>query len=294
MKKFKSPTKNKGTTIILEDSCEAIEITDRWIANDGLEHLSGGIDTNKLGWDTCKKALVHGDQHFSDLVQSVIDDLLGIVDDIQPLFAQQKQGYVRTSGEEAITTSADLLMQGEELCAFKQKHSTEKKVKYGAGEGAYRLLLNTDVSWWGSPEMNCGLVGAIILLLQRYAPVEIWIQQGWLGNHIEDGVTLFKLDYTTAMDVTSLSFWINHPYKDSVFSYLVNKALDRRHTGTSTIGEIECDMMLRGDWFHLHGINYSKLQNAVYTERIDLMAKWIAETGYKILYEEEPPEIQDI
>jgi len=75
---------------------------------------------------------------------------------------------------------------------------------------------------------------------------------------------------------------------------LVNKALDRRHTGTSTIGEIECDMMLRGDWFHLHGINYSKLQNAVYTERIDLMAKWIAETGYKILYEEEPPEIQDI
>lgn len=307
MKKFKSKTKNRGTTIILEDCQEAIEITDKFLGNserffkkityfNNTEH--GNIKYKEINeyFRKCKEDIVKGDQKFKEAVENIVEDILGIVDDIQPIFSQSKQGYIRTEGDQGITATPELLMQGEELCAFKRKSSAEQKVKRGSGEGSYRILINTDVSWWGNPEMNCGLVGAIIILLQRYAPVEVWIQQGWLGNNIKDGVTLFKLDYTAATDLTSLAFWICHPYKDNIFSWAVNKALDRDNSVTSCVAEIECDIMLRGDWFLKEGVSYQKIHNSLYTEQIDLMAKWIAATGYKVLYEDgnNNLEIQDI
>lgn len=300
MKKFKSKTNNRGTTIILEDCTEAIETVDLWISNGGMKNLfqhynPESFKRSKGYWEKCKSDLVTGNPTFRDSVEKIIDDLLEMVDGIQPLFSQQKQGYTRTDGESAINASAELLMQGEEMCGFKRKLSEEKKVKQGSGDGAYRILINTDVSWWGSPEMNCGLVAAMIILLQRYAPVEIWIQQGWLGSSKEDGVTLFKLDYSAAININNLAFWICHPNKDNVFSYLVNKALKRNNTATSCVAEIECDLMLRGDWFAKEGISYDTIYNATPFEKMQIVADWIAKTGYKIVYEDnnEPPEITE-
>lgn len=307
MKKFKSATKNKGTTIILEDCQDAIDRTESVIfskkefiskiwpykqESDITYQYNGLLER----WKICKDAIQKGNKDLKTLSEEITENILNIVDDIQPIFSQQKQGYIRTDGEQGIATSAELLMQGEELCAFKRKNSEEKKVKKGSGEGSYRILINTDVSWWGKPEMNCALVGALILLLQRYAPVEVWIQQGWLGSSKNDGVTLFKLDFTAAVDITSLAFWICHPYKDNPFSWLVNKALGREETATSCVAEIECDIMLRGDWFIKEGVSYHSLNSMTPFEQTDMIAKWIASTGYKILYNEDelPPEIKDI
>lgn len=301
MKKYKSPTKNRGTTIILENCEEAITVTDHFLVDkNGMQKMGhywydydNGADL-KSKWNQCKDAITKGDLNFKKLVDDIVENLLGTVDDIHPIFAQQKQGYERTDGESGVATNPELLMQGEELCAFKQKFSAEKKLKQGAGEGAYRILINTDVSWRGRPEDNCGLVAALILLLQRYAPVEVWIQQGWLGSNPTDGVTLFKLDYTACADITSLAFWITHRWKDSVFSFLVNRALNRKDYATSGVAEIECDLMLRGDWFKSIKISLEAIYKASIEERQKMMAQWIAHTGYNIVYEQEGPEITDI
>lgn len=299
MKSFKSHTKNKGTTFILEDCEEAINLVEQFFEKDNFaekirenySHFES--EQVKSNFDLCKEAIQKGNKELKELAEQVAEDVLCIVDDIQPIFSKAKQGYERTDGESGIASSSDLLMQGEEMCAFKRKQS-EEKIKRGAGEGAYRILINTDVSWWGKPEHNCGLVAALIILLQRYGPVEVWIQQGWLGNSPKDGVTLFKLDYTTAIDISTLAFWICHPGKDVPFSFLVNKALNRRSTITSCVAEIECDLMVRGDWFLKENISHHNLYHMSPFEMSDAIAKWIAKTGYKIVFEEPDINIEDI
>lgn len=290
-KTYKSLTKNKGTTIILDDAQEAISLTQNWIKNLSKkdkhymwgDYYSGNYQ-NKF--QECVDSITKGDPEFKHKVEEIMESLLGIVDNIQPQFSQNRQGYTRSS-EEGVTTTPELLMSGEEMCILKPKNDAEKEVKMGAGDGAYRLIINTDVSWFGKPEDNAAMVGALITLLQRYAPCEVWVQQGWLGGHLSDGVTLFKLDYTAGLDITNLAFWITHRYKDSVFSYIVNRALGRKSYATSCHAEIESDLMLRGDWFKAVGISYQVIYNWTYTDKMDAMAKYIAQTGYKMIYGEE-------
>jgi hypothetical protein len=174
-----------------------------------------------------------------------------------------------------------LLAAGEERCCIQRKDEGEA-VKGGEGGGAYRLIINTDVSWWGQPNDNAAMVGALAVILQQFRPVEIWIQQGWLGCHEWDGITLFKLDFTGAFDPTALAFWIGHGDKDSVFSYFINMELGRENTSTSTIAEIPADLMLRGDWMTVYGINQDAFLNMMHTEKMDLMARWIADTAMQI------------
>lgn len=286
MKTYYSKTANGGKTIILDNVNQAIEY--------GLKHegMLDGLDqaiTNNSGntFVQCCEAITKGDNEFKKKVDNGIDDLIGLVDDICPLFKQEHSGYERTS--EGITSTADLVAAGEELCSFKKK-STPFKLKKGSGEGAYRLIINTDVSWWGRPEDNCTLVGCIVILLQRYAPVEIWIQQGWLAydkssiSKDDHGVTLFKLDYTGAWDVTSLAFWITHHGKDIPFSCTVNRALGRKYSATSCKAEIECDLMCRGDWMRPYmGKDYYAYSQLMYTERLDIMANYVSDTAMKIV-----------
>ena len=164
-----------------------------------------------------------------------------------------------------------------------QKKEVPFDLKEGAGQGAYRLLINTDVSWWGNPVDNDAIVGSIIMLLQRFAPVEIWIQQGWLGCCETDGVTLFKLDFTSAFNPTQLSFWINHKGKDIPFSHQINAVLGRQNTRTSITAAIDCDLMLRGDWMRTVGIDIYDFSNKTYTDKCDIMAEYINLTSMKIL-----------
>lgn len=296
LKVFKSLTGNKGKTIILEDGLsQAIAITRNWIEAQGKEPPS---NMNEYDWQSkekrlqdlndCVEEITHGNKPFAAQVQTKIDEFMGIIDDIYPIFSLNKQGYVRSS-DEGTHCSPELLAAGEEQCLFKPKHSTEKALqKLPSGEGAYRILINTDVSWWGQADDNCAMAACIILLLQRYAPVEVWIQQGWLGSHPDDGVTLFKLDYSVGLDLANLAFWIASSMKDIPFSLLVNKALGRYRSDTSRYSEIENDIMLRGDWFKAYGMTENAIHKMMHTERLDLMSKWIAGTSYKIIYGDGP------
>lgn len=293
MKKYKSETRNKGTTIILDSVNDAIKYGESALNNPTWlnEHYKGSdyLKQSKEMWSQCIHSLTHGDEQFGAKIAEIIDKLLDIVDQIEPTFSMNRQGFER-SAEDGIITTPELLQSNEEKVTFKPKYSdAHRELKKGSGEGAYRIIINTDVWFNGLPEDNCAMVGALIELLQRFAPVEVWIQQGWLGGDINDGVTLFKLDYTLSMDITSLTFWINHPYKDSVFSYLVNRGLGRKSTATSCVSEIENDIMFRGDLQEMFGFS-DTIADKLYTEKMDLTAAWIAHTAYKLLFNtDEPP-----
>lgn len=302
LKSYKSQTANKGTTIILEDGCaQAIALTRNFLENaeskpNNIQQYESWKSKEHLeSLDECVEQITIGNKVFASQVQNKIDEYMGIIDDIYPIFSLNKQGYVRSS-DEGTHCSPELLAAGEEQCLFKSKHSTEKALqKTPSGEGAYRILINTDVWWLGQPDDNCAMIACIILLLQRYAPVEVWIQQGWLGYRDDcNGVTLFKLDYTAGLDLANLAFWIASPLKDNPFSWLVNKALGRRNNGTSQVCEIEADLMVRGDWWSLLGMTEENVAKLMHTERMDMMAKYIALTSYKIVYGDDNDGYKDI
>lgn len=298
MKKYKSETQNRGTTIILDSVSDAIKYGESALSNPTWlnEHYKGKeyLEHSKEMWAKCIRSLTHGDEQFGAKIAEIIDKLLDIVDQIEPTFSMNRQGFER-SAEDGIITTPELLQSNEEKVTFKPKYNdAHRELKKGSGEGAYRIIINTDVWFGGKPEDNCAMVGALIELLQRFAPVEVWIQQGWLGGNVDDGVTLFKLDYTLSMDITSLTFWINHQYKDSVFSYLVNKGLGRKSSATSCRAEIENDIMFRGDLQEMFGFDET-IADKLYTEKMDLTAAWIAHTAYKLLFntDEPPPFLKD-
>lgn len=292
MKKYLTASSNRGTTIIL-DSVEQVcklalegeeKVYQRELALHGQEFANKcklSLEQKKLSIKHCIDAIQNGNSKFKSLVEERIEELEGLVDEINPLFSQQRAGWKRTM--DGVTSTADLIASGEELNTL-SRNACPFEIKEGRGDGAYRAIINTDVSWWGNPVDNCALVGCIVTLLQRYAPVEIWIQQGWLGQHKEDGITLFKLDFAKCFDVTALAFWICHPGKDSPFSYYVNRALGRKSSATSCSAEIDCDIMLRGDWMKLLSKGkFKNIDTMLYTERTDLIAEYISKTCFKIL-----------
>lgn len=292
MKSFKSKTRNRGTTIILDNVQEAIDWGRKWydtlpdIEKQNIDFWYNSYHKNQKGFESCVDAISKGDDKFKHTVSEIIDDILDLIDAIKPVFSLNRSG-IKFEEEHGFTAAPELVAQGEQKYMISdKKYNEELEVKKGkAGEGAYRVVINTDVSWWGKPEDNCALVGALIVLLQRFATVEIWIQQGWIGGHEKDGTTLFKLDFATASDISALVFWICHPGKDIPFSLAVNRGLGRESSATSCVLEIEADLMLRGDWQNAAGLTYSQLQKLMYTERLDIMAKWIANTAFKIVFE---------
>ena len=291
MKKFKTKTTNKGTTIVLEGVAEAIEVGRKCTAQQYANHYAMVSQKHNMHlkamqkFEECIKAITSGDEEFKKKVDEAMEQLLGIIDEMFPMFSQQHSGY--TPSEEGITSTADLLLSGDEKNTLARK-PTPFELKRGSGEGAYRLVINTDVSWWGEPWMNCAICGALVVLLQRYAPAEIWIQQGWLGSNESDGVTLFKLDFTGGFEPTAVAFWITHKWKDSIFSYIINRSLGRKDYGTSCELEIEADIMLRGDWMKLFEFKKQKaIDDMTPFEQLDFMANWVGQTAMKILVEEE-------
>lgn len=281
MKSYKTQTVNGGTTYILDDVNEAIAIGKKLKNTEDREKY--WYNKNDKSFEQCCEDMQKGDPKLKERVSEIIEDLMGVVDDIQPIFSQAHSGY--TIAEEGVITTPELIASGE-VANMLRKKVTPFKLKHGKGDGIYRIIINTDVCWWGKPEENDAIVGGLILLFQRYGPVEVWIQQGWLGCEVNNGVTLFKLDYSSGLDITNLAFWINHVGKDIPFSWQINRALGRTASGTSQTAEIEADIMLRGDWQSAVGLTWSKMQKLLYTERLDFMAKWMAMTGMKVLTDE--------
>ena len=229
----------------------------------------------------CATAITKGDPEFKEDVSKIMDELRDLALEIAPTLCSNYAGFNRA--DEGVDVSPDLLAAGEELCCFKRKQGAGD-VKQGQGDGAYRIILSTDVEWFGSPKDNAALVGALVVLLQQFKPVEVWVQQGWLGQSWGDGVTLFKLDFAGAFDPTQLAFWCGNRDKDSIFSYFVNRGLGRHETHSATTAELDCDIFLRGDWLKVMGIDGYKFCTLMHTERIDLMSRWIANTAIRIVF----------
>lgn len=321
MKKYPSQTTNGGTTIILDNLQAAVrlgqtevdELVSSWSKRDpkdkvkvrrierdrdvasAVAHKGTTMNASTLlesykrwqkNYTDCGVAITKGDPELDQAISEMAEELHDLALDLAPSLRANYAGFQRS--DDGVTASPELLAAGEEMCCFRRKEGSDG-VKQGAGEGAYRIIINTDVSWWGQPTDNAALIGALVVLLQQFKPVEVWIQQGWLrGGSGDDGVTLFKLDFTGAFDPTALAFWAGHPGKDQTFSYAINCALGRQGSGTSTVAEIPCDLYLRGDWLKLLGIEQHKLCSMLHTDKLDLFSKWIADTACKIVFTEAP------
>jgi hypothetical protein len=175
----------------------------------------------------CVENIQKGDPDFKEKISDMAEDLKEFALDLAPSLRANYAGFNRS--DDGFTVSPELLAAGEEQCCIRRKEGGES-VRQGSGEGAYRIIINTDVEWRGLPEDNASMIGALVTLLQQFKPVEVWVQQGWTGEQFGDGVTMFKLDFTGAFDVTQLAFWCGNKNKDRVFSFLINKGLGRQQT----------------------------------------------------------------
>jgi hypothetical protein len=305
MKRYPCPTKHGGTTIILDSLMAAIQIgheflydeTGRFkesqhgqkldvraIQRDGkamVRKMTAGqlleqYEASSSRYGECVQAIVKGDDGLRQEIDDLIGPLRDMVLDIEPRLNVGHLGFERA--EEGIDTSPDLCASGEASCCLRRRRASDMPAD-GVGDGAYRIIINTDVSWWGKPSDNAALMGALVLVFQTFRPVEIWIQQGWLGDELNNGVTLFKLDFEGSFEPTQLAFWLGHPWKDHEFSFWISRALGRTEGGTSTIAEIPCDLYLRGDWMSQYDFQYATPQR-----QREIMAKWIADTCMKIAF----------
>ena len=307
MKKFQSKTVNGGETIILDSLQVAIE--------------KGQPSANKRGNGEDFKAAVAeifgSDEKLNAKINDMVAEIVELVDDICPSLSVSASS-VETSTE-GYAVSPERLAAGEERAMFNRARDA-RAIKEGAADGAYRVIINTDVSWWGDPQDNSALMGALIVCLARFRPVEIMIQQGWMGYSEGDGVTLFKLDYSGGFNPSQMHFWLGSKYKDGTFSYYVNKGLGRRSCGTSCHAEAECDLFLRGDW--MVGFNIGEAtpltervvhkrlgdesiknldlgpesvikttwSTMLFTEKKEVIAEWIKATACKIVFGAEDSE----
>ena len=295
-KSFPSDTRNGGLTIILPNLEEAIKLGATVKPNQvegtcNCEDCKNNKD--KDGWrighsfnDACMD-IYKPDPIFLEKVEDAQEALIEVVQLIEPSMKPAYEGFGKRKESDGLMVDAGLLVSGDPLPFLDHKESEYKVKPDISGEGAYRILICTDVSWWGNPEMNCGVVGAFVTLLQQFRPVEIWIQQAWLdysGNNTnpKSGVTLFKLEFAQGYSPQQIAFWVTSEFKDSPFSWAVNKALGRNTSGTSTVAEIECDLWLRGDWMKLAGMDGQKWGTMLYTDKIDWVATWVAKTAKQV------------
>ena len=311
VKSFAS-TVNGGTTIILESVAQAIEAGRSWSENEiaGLEGVTPktkfkvrtakarstkartsvmNVETLIKKWEqrldcfnTVAARITSGDQPTRDAINALAEKLVEDVLELHPQIAQKFDGFERA--EDGMTAAVELVAIGDDRPCFRRKRGGEPKP--GAGDGAYRVIINTDVPWWGNPHDNAAVMGALVLLLQRYGPVEVWIQQGWLGgnNPEAQGVTLFKLDFTAGFEPTQLAFWCGDPNKDDVFSHDVNFGLEREHTRVSRQAEIPCDLYLHGTWMRRHEISEWQWSCMTPGEQRIAMVNWLARTVNEITY----------
>jgi len=184
-------------------------------------------------------------------MMEISDVLLTGVLELDPSLGIAYHGW--ETAEAGVWAEASLVASGDPRCCVRKKRSMVKATP--KGDGAYRVIINTDCGFNGNPMALGGFCGALVLILMRHGPVEIWIQQGWLGGVVDatldgkpsSGVTLFKLDFTGGFEPSQLAFWVGHPYKDSPYSHCVNWGIGRDHTATSEYPELPCDLYVRGD-----------------------------------------------
>lgn len=141
---------------------------------------------------------------------------------------------------------AGLIAQGDERPCFDPHFDGAEPAK-GAGDGAFRILCNTDTAWGQNDGQNLATTLCLASVLSTFGPVEIWVQQGWLAHHNTDptsrnsGITCFRVGSMGSISPAALAFWLGSPFRDSPFSWLVNQEIGRGCGGTSGAPAIPCD-----------------------------------------------------
>lgn len=262
------------------------------------KQLAEGWDESRVSYSRAVEEITKGMPGFDKAeVQKLAADLRDAVLEIEPSLAKQGGLQRLEDGDEFLWELAEA---GEERCCLGMaKDETPVQTK---GDGAFRIVINTDVAWWCKPEDNAAVVGALIMLLMEWAACEVWIQQGWLchgGGNGDDasGVTLFKLDFQGAFEPTQLAFWIGSPHKDATFSRIVNYGLGRRHSGTAIHCEVPADLYMHGPWMNadatlaqtMHKAEKLRGSDPAASRKLLMQAatEWIRKTAVKLLREEQ-------
>lgn len=225
--------------------------------------------------DQLKRALLEievGNAEVNATANKLCAEMVEKAKDIEPSLSLEKSYKPSEEGE---VWDAGKIAADDPMAFFDPQRNAQPRS--GRGDGAFRILINTDVAWYGNPAQQCAALMAVVLLLQRQAPVEIWIQQGWLGSAKQDGITLFKIFSGGVIQPQNIYFWIGSPYKDHPYSWAINRVLGRRYSGTSSAPEIPCDLYVYG--YQMPNIDDSAS-----------FSKWVAGTARQMLFDEELPE----
>lgn len=281
------------TTIALDDLAEANALVKAALGNPEFLKKSyhdcmnivlanrgrgaANIPKPKIGWmkDALEESLdqiENGNTVINANAIKLADSMIDAAKNIEPSLTQEQTYQPSEEGE---LWDAGKIASNDPI-AFFSPNRTDRP-KSGRGDGAFRILINTDVGWWADPTTQVAALMAIVTLLQRQAPVEIWIQQGWLGDSTTDGITLFKIFSGGAILPQHLYFWIGSPYKDSPYSYIVNQMLRRVKSRVSMSPELPCDLYIYGSFM-------PKIKN------IDAWNDWVAKTARPMLFDEEMPD----
>jgi hypothetical protein len=314
VKTYYSPTANGGKTIVLESLSEAVALARDSLAQEirknarrepqsklkvvGFprdEKRFEDVITNEAyglrlqdrftEFEECVKSISLGNPNLNQTINDTVDSLSDLVCEIEPSLRGSYDSFERS--DDGIEVSADLLAAGDDMPFFRRRLSQNADGSSSSRAEGYRIVLSTDTAWFGKPEDNAAVISALILCLQRFGPVELWIQQGWLGAGSGDGVTLFKLDFKSSFDPSQIIFWCADRLKDTCFSFEVNMGLGRHSGKTAKHPEIPADLFLRGDWMRTFGVN-ENFPLLLHTEKLDVMAKWVAATAFRIVSSTNP------
>jgi hypothetical protein len=242
--------------------------------NYGERFKNQNLEKNTL--EECLTQIEQGNPEIVANANKLCDEFVEQAKLIEPSLTLEKT-YMPT--EEGEIFDAGKIASDDPMAFFDRQK--EGNPRSGRGDGAYRILINTDVSWYGDPTVHTAALMAIVILLQRNAPVEIWIQQGWWGrtHYVAgkgDGITLFKVFSGGVIQPQNIWFWIGSPYKDIPYSWVVNKMIGRTNNSVSLDPEIPCDL-------YIYGHRMPDLKSADFAE-------WIAFTSRQMLFDEELPE----
>lgn len=236
-------------------------------------------------FDKCVDDITHGNGAWRDEVKAMVEQILATAIELDASLGASRGGF--RQGYEGFAAIPELVAAGEENCIIDMDNQGNEVDENTAADGAYRIILCTDeCSTIGTGVEMTSMMGALILLLKSQRPVELWIQQGWLGG-FNGGITLYKMDFTTGFDPTLLSFWCSNPDRDTIYSSYVNDALRGHGHGESmsVCPEIPCDLYIH-QWMQGYGITYNNWVRMEPDERIKTMARWITEQYCRIVSDE--------
>lgn len=231
----------------------------------------------------------HLNEELLGKIASLSDRVVEAVYDLNPSLAATPR-YNRTEVDDL--WDAGLIAMGDERPCFTSRYDGEEPSK-GKGDGAYRILINTDTCWGNSDSQGLATLICLTTVLSHFNPVEVWVQQGWLSYGYNDsrtrksGITCFRVGAMSSINLASMAFWLGSPLRDGLFSQLVNKGLGREHSGVSVTAAIPCDFYTNNG-VHQNVPCCSHAITAPNTDQgkaqIKQLAEWVSKISQGIIY----------